>query len=178
MGLCSSTCGHFKNMTILGLGICSSATVESPGAWAEVWYNGEAPQGLPAVPGWAREGISLRLLRPAFPVPRPVFAAQPLPEATAFQGLWAAVLVHKARGASTGRSQGDGCPGGFPSPRTQEASAPLPEADLCSPGSQTGLSGRVCLVQVSLRSRTNNSKGSCLPVYFRVRKKRELMGSW
>lgn len=58
------------------------------------------------MPGWAREGISLLLLRPAFPVPRLVFAAQPLPEATASQGLWAAVLSHQARGASTGEVPG------------------------------------------------------------------------
>lgn len=42
------------------------------------------------------------------------------------------------------------------------------EADLCSPGSQTGLSDRVYLVQASLRGRTNNSKGSCLPIHFRA----------
>lgn len=76
-----------------------------------MWYNGEAPQGLPEVPGWAREGISLLLLRPALPVPRPVFVTQPLPEVSAFQGLWAAVLVHKVGEPAPGRSQEDGCRG-------------------------------------------------------------------
>lgn len=71
-----------------------------------------------------------------------------------------------------GRSQEDGCPGGFSPLRIPEASALLPEADLCSLGSHTGLSDRVCLVQVSFRGRTNNSKGSCLSIYFRVQKKK------
>lgn len=56
--------------------------------------------------------------------------------------------------------------------RTPEASALLPEArPLFSLESQPGLSDRVCLVQVSFRGRTNNSRGSCLSIYFRVKKK-------
>lgn len=134
VGFFSMTCGHFKNMTILGLGIsllCYSRKSRSLAGSVVQW---EAPKGLPAVPGWAREGISLLLLRPAFPASRPVFAAQRLPEVTAFQGLWAAVLVHKTWGASFWEVPGRRVPWWVLLPENPEASALLQKQTFVLPG--------------------------------------------
>lgn len=56
VGLCSLTCGHFKNMTILGLGISLPSYSRKCRSLAGSVVQWEALQGLPAMPGWAREG--------------------------------------------------------------------------------------------------------------------------
>lgn len=78
-----------------------------------------------------------------------------------------------AREASTCEVPGSLVPWWAPLPGNPEAVALLPETDLFSAGSQAGLSDGVHLVQVSLRGRTRNSEGSCLPVYFRIESRKK-----
>lgn len=130
----SMTCGHFKNMTILGLGIsllCYSRKSRSLAGSVVQW---EAPKGLPAVPGWAREGISLLLLRPAFRPPglclQHSLFQRLRPSKDCGQQSW----TTRPGEPASGRSREDGCPGGFSSLRTPEASALLQKQTFVLPG--------------------------------------------